>query len=204
MTSDAQLRSAMALTMASFAAVVAALESQHWDQPTPCTGWSVFDVVDHVVAGERFTVMTLNGASVSEASVAQQGIDPEDPDVVGQVNDAAATVLSAFDRPLDRMIEHRIGTVLARRVLGFRIIDQLGHTWDIATAIGRPVVLDPVALAVGLEVVHAERATLERSPNFVTLPHDPSTKPDAQTAFLHAIGRAPSSPGLGSTVVNPH
>lgn len=58
MASDAQLRGAMASTMTGFAALVAALEPQHWYQPTPCTGWSVFDVVDHVVPGERFTAMT--------------------------------------------------------------------------------------------------------------------------------------------------
>ena len=175
--------------MRGFASVVALLESQHWDQPTPCTGWSVFDVVDHVVAGERFTEATLNGASLEDASDAQAGIDPQNPDVVGQVTDAAAAVLAAFDGSLDRIIEHRIGPVSARRVLGFRIIDQLGHTWDVATAIGRPITLDPDALAIGLEVTHAERETLERSPNFATLPDDDGAAGDPQTAFLRAIGR---------------
>jgi len=179
----------MASTMTGFAALVAALEPLHWAQATPCPGWSVFDVVDHVVAGERFTAMTLGGASLAEASDAQVGLCPGTPDVVAQVEEAAATALAAFDGSLDRIIEHRVGPVSARRVLGFRIIDQLGHTWDVATAIGRPVVLSPDALAIGLEVARAERATLERSPNFVTLPEDQSATRDPQTAFLRAIGR---------------
>ncbi len=186
--------------MAGFAALVAALEPQHWDQATPCTGWTVFDVVDHVVAGERFTAMTLSGASLAEASEAQVGIDPQNPDVVAQVEEAAAAVLVAFDGSLDRIIEHRVGPVSARRVLGFRIIDQLGHTWDVATAIGRPVALDPDALAIGLDVTRAERETLERSPNFVTLPDDLGETRDLQATFLHAIGRTPSSPGTAPTV----
>lgn len=191
MANDAQLRDAMASTMAGFAAQVAALEPQHWDRATPCTGWSVFDVVDHVVAGERFTAMTLNGAALAEASRAQVGIDPQNPDVVAQVNEAAATVLVAFGGSLDRIVQHRVGPVSARRVLGFRIIDQLGHTWDVATAIGRPVALDPAALTVGLEVARAERTTLDQSPNFVTLPEDPAAMSDPQTTFLRAIGRTP-------------
>ncbi len=190
MTSDDRLRGAMASTMGGFAALVSVLEPQHWDQPTPCPGWSVFDVVDHVVAGERFTAQTLRGASLAEASEALVGLDPQNPDVLAQVDEAAATVLAAFDGSLDRIIEHRVGPVSARRVLGFRIIDQLGHTWDIATAIGRQVTLDPDALAVGIDVARAERATLEQSPNFATLPPDQGATPDPQTAFLRAIGRA--------------
>lgn len=186
--------------MTGFAALVAALEPQHWDQATPCPGWSVFDVVDHVVTGDRFTAMTLSGASLAEASEAQVSIDPQNPDVVAQVNEAAATVLAAFDGSLDRIIEHRVGPVSARRVLGFRIIDQLGHTWDVATAIGRPVALDPDALAVGVDVARAERATLEQSPNFVTLPADQGAMHDPQTTFLRAIGRTPSTPRTAPTV----
>ncbi len=200
MPTDAELRGAMASTMSGFAALVAALEPQHWDLPTPCTDWSVFDVVDHVVAGERFTAMTLRGASLAEASEAEVGIDSRHLDVVAQVKEAAATVLVAFDGSLDRIIEHRIGPVSARRVLGFRIIDQLGHTWDLATAIGRSIVLDPDALAVGLDVARAERATLEQSSNFVTLPKTAGATRDPQTTFLRAIGRTPSSSGAGPTV----
>ncbi len=189
MASDEQLRGAMASTMTGFAAVVAKLKPEHWDLPTPCTGWSVFDVVDHVVAGERFTAATLSGASLAEASEAQVGIDTQNPDVVGQVKEAAAEVLGAFDGSLDRIIEHRVGPVAARRVLGFRIIDQLGHTWDLATAIGDSVALDPDALAVGVEVARAERITLEQSPNFVTLPKQQGAEHELQATFLHAIGR---------------
>lgn len=179
----------MAASMKGFASVVATLESQHWSQTTPCTGWSVFDVVDHVVAGERFTEMTVNGVSLAEASDTQSGIDPQNPDVLTQVTDAAAAVLAAFDGSLDRIIEHRIGQVSARRVLGFRIIDQLGHTWDIATATGQPVALDAGALAIGLDVARAERETLERSPNFATFPDDEGATGGAQSAFLRMIGR---------------
>lgn len=180
----------MAVTMRSFAAVVADLESPDWDRPSPCDGWSVFDVVDHVVAGDRFTALTLTGSTLAEASEAARGLDIDRPDVVEQVKDAAATALAAFEGPLNRIIEHRVGPTSARRVLGFRIIDQLGHTWDVATAAGSPALLDPDALAVGAEVAMAERETLERSPNFATLPDEPDRAGDPLSTFLRAIGRS--------------
>lgn len=190
MVGDDQLREAMATTMSGFAWVVAELEPQQWVQPTPCTEWSVFDVVDHVVAGERFTASTLRGASLDEASKAQRGVDPQNPDVLAQVEEAAAAAMAAFDGSLDRIVAHRVGPVSARRVLGFRIIDQLGHTWDIATATGRPGALDPDALAVGVELALAERRTLERSPNFATVRDGPGRTGDPLTTFLRAIGRS--------------
>lgn len=189
MASDDQLREAMAAAMKRFAAVVATLEAPHWDLPTPCTEWSVFDVVDHVVAGDRFTTSTLRGASVGDASEKQFGVDPQNPDVVGQIEDAAADALAAFAGSLDRIVEHRIGPVPARRVLGFRIIDQLGHTWDVATATGQPAALDPDALAVGVEVALAERMTLARSPNFAIQPAGPEAAGDPLATFLRGIGR---------------
>ena len=190
MASDEQLRDAMAKTMAGFAAVVAALEPQHWDRPSPCTQWSVFDVIDHVVAGERFTVEVLAGASLAEAVEAQVGLDPQNADAVGQVTDAAAAALAAFDGSLDRIIDHRVGRISARRMLGFRIIDQLGHTWDVATATDQPVALDPDALALGVEIALAELTTLERSPNFATSPDDRVEMGDPLTTFLRTIGRS--------------
>jgi len=189
MISDDQLRDAMARAMTGFAAVVAKIEPAHWDRPSPCAGWSVFDVVDHVVAGERFTAGTLAGASLAEALKAQAGLDLQNADVVGQVSDAASVALSAFDRSLDRLVQHRVGPIPARRVLGFRIIDQLGHTWDVATATGQTVALDPDALAVGVDIARRERTTLDRSPNFATTPDDEVETGDPLTSFLRMIGR---------------
>lgn len=189
MAGDDQLRETMAVAMSGFVHVVAKLEPRHWDQPTPCTDWSVFDVVDHVVAGDRFTTLTLNGSALAAASEAARGLDSQHPNVEEQVEDAAAAARLAFEGSLDRIVEHRVGPVSARRVLGFRIIDQLGHTWDIATATGLPAILDPGALAVGVDVARSERATLEGSPNFATVPGEPDLAGDPLTTFLRAIGR---------------
>lgn len=188
MASDDDLRTAMARTMSGFAKVVATLNPEHWDLPSPCAEWSVFDVVDHVVAGERFTVGVLGGASLTEAVEAQVGLDPK-ADVLEQVTKAAAAALEAFNGSLDRIVDHRVGPISARRMLGFRIIDQLGHTWDVATATGQPVALDPMALAVGVEIALDERPTLERSPNFATSPGDETETGDPLTTFLRTIGR---------------
>ena len=191
MATDDQLRDAMAKAMEGFAAAVGAIEPHHWDRPSPCAEWSVWDVISHVVAGERFTTALLAGASLAAAvQEAKVGLKPEEPDLVGQVVDAAVLALDAFGGSLDRTVEHRVGMITARRMLGFRIIDELGHTWDVATATGQPSNLDPDALTAGVEIALAERKTLEQSPHFATSPEDGQTAPgDPLTMFLQAIGR---------------
>ncbi len=190
MATDDQLRSAMATAMEGFAAVVESVEPHHWERPSPCSEWSVWDVINHVVAGEHFTAAVLGGASLAAAIERQVGLDPQNPDLVSQVVDASAVALTAFEGSLDRTVEHRVGTITARRMLGFRIIDELGHTWDVATATGQSANLDADALAIGTEIALIERTTLERSPNFATSPNDRETAHgDQLTVFLHAIGR---------------
>lgn len=191
MVTDDQLRVAMASAMKGFASAVASIESHQWELPSPCDGWSVSDVVEHVFAGEHFTVAVLGGSPLDEAVAATRvELAADVSDRLGQLTTASAVALAAFDGSLDRTIEHRVGVISARRMLGFRIIDELGHTWDLATAVGEAVVLDPGALAIGLEVAHAERTILEQSPNFATLPDEEVATSDPQIAFLRAIGRA--------------
>lgn len=180
----------MGAAMAGFAATVSEVESHQWGSPTPCPGWSVLDIVDHVVAGDRFTALTLEGLSLEAASERTEGVERDNPDVLAQIRSAADSALEAFEGSLDRIIAHRVGPVSARRVLGFRIIDQLGHTWDVATAAGLSSVLDRGALALGVELARSEQATLDRSPNFAAPPREAAPADDAQTTFLRMIGRA--------------
>lgn len=191
MATDDQLRLAMASAMDGFASVVASIGPEHWDLPTPCDGWSVSDVVEHVFAGEHFTVAVLGGSRLDEAVAATRvELARVVSDRLSQLTTASAAALAAFDGSLDRTIEHRVGVISARRMLGFRIIDELGHTWDVATAIGQPVNLDADALSVGVEVALAERPTLEGSPNFATVRGDQLGEGDALAIFLSTIGRA--------------
>lgn len=189
MSDDDQLREVMGLAMAGFATAVRAVQSDQWDLPSPCVGWSVRDVVDHVVAGERFVVSVMSGAPLAASVEAAVGLNPDDDDVVGQLATAAAAALTAFGEPLDQMVEHPVGLIAARRFLGYRIIDQLGHTWDLAQATNSPIQLDPVAVDLGVEIARAERTTLELSTNFATEPNDDVETGDPVTTLMRLMGR---------------
>jgi len=50
-----------------WAARVAAVKDDQWGDPTPCTEWSVRQLVNHVVGEELWTVPLLRGGTIEEA-----------------------------------------------------------------------------------------------------------------------------------------
>ncbi|MEM7341550.1 MAG: TIGR03086 family metal-binding protein [Actinomycetota bacterium] len=190
MLSDDQMREALDAAMTDFVTAVEAIRPEQWGASSPCEGWTVHDVVDHVVLGDHFCVRVISGASMSEAIEGLVGIDPDQSDVVGVVRGAAADARTAFAGPLDREVDHPVGVIPARRFLGFRILDQLGHAWDLQMAIrSQPVRLDQHAIDVALQVAAAEREMLESSAHFATAPGDGGGVSGSMQQFLTAVGR---------------
>ena len=189
MPSDDELRVAMAGAMAGFADVAGALSEADLDAASMCVGWTIRDVVEHVIGGDRFAAFVLDGGSLPDAIDAVMGVDHLGDDMVASLADASAGARAAFAGPLDRAVEHPVGTIPARRFISFRVLDQLGHTWDVAHALGRDVVLDSEAVRVAIEIVELEREMLDASEHFVTPPATETDDNDPQTTFLRAIGR---------------
>lgn len=193
MASDEQLRGAIAAAMEGFAAAVAAIGPADWAKPSPCDGWSVHDVVDHVIAGDKFAAIVLGGGRLDDAIEAVVGIDHVGDEPAAAARAAAADARTGFDGPLDLEVEHPVGLIPASRFLGFRIMDQLGHTWDIATGIGRPAALDAEAVRVAIEVAAAEREMLDASAHFAMSSDVAVDSGDPRSTFLQMIGRDPGA-----------
>lgn len=182
----------MGHAIAGFVDVVASIRPDQWDAASPCDGWSVFDVVDHVVMGDRFAVRVLGGATLGEAVSGLVGLDTDPQGAPGEVARVGEAALEAFASSLDVVVDHPAGAISGRRFIGFRIIDYLGHTWDVARGIRQPRVLDPAAVEVGIRVALAEEAQLETSDHFETVAGEPPQSQDATDVFLHLIGRSDS------------
>jgi uncharacterized protein (TIGR03086 family) len=114
---------------------VKAVGPEQWALPTPCDEWSVQDLVFHLVAGGRMTVLLLQGASAADSRapfVATPG-----PDLAVDLDAALADELAAFSAPdaFDRVVHHpAAGDVPGASVYQFRTSDYLLHCWDLARA----------------------------------------------------------------------
>jgi|1186.fasta_scaffold318163_2 uncharacterized protein (TIGR03086 family) len=123
--------------------LVAAVRAEQWDEPTPCADWSVRQLVNHLVGGNRLVTRVLSGEPLPppdqlgrRAHVDQLGTDPADA-----FRTTAEAMLAAFGRPgvLERAHTLPVGTLPGPAVVHLRIVETLVHGWDLACAIGRPV-----------------------------------------------------------------
>jgi uncharacterized protein (TIGR03083 family) len=75
---------------AAFAGRLAAVTSDQWDQPSSCDGWTVRDLVGHVLGGNAMAVALLHGASADDAMTYLAGLPVEDDAVAQFAANAAA------------------------------------------------------------------------------------------------------------------
>jgi uncharacterized protein (TIGR03086 family) len=125
------------------------VREDQWALPTPCEGWTVRDLVNHVVAADRMYVPMLAGAPADEVVTALQrdwlGDDP-----VGAFTEAADALLAAFREPgaFERIGHHPAGDLSGIELFGFRVADYTLHGWDLARATGGDEELDPELVAL--------------------------------------------------------
>ena len=117
--------------------LIAAVQDGQWAGPTPCAGWSVRDLVTHVVAGNSLFAAALRGG---QPPAAPQGTVMPDAGLLNAYRDSAAGLLGAFREPgaLDVMVTVPFGTVPGVVALHLRITELLVHGWDLARATGQP------------------------------------------------------------------
>lgn len=128
---------------AEFEKRVRAVGPEHWDVPTPCEGWTVRDLVHHVVGGDRMSLRLLAGDEAADAVQAMVG-DILGDDPVAAYVDASEALDAAFREPgaLERTCHHPIGDIPGDMLRNFRITDRSLHAWDLARAIGADEQLD--------------------------------------------------------------
>jgi uncharacterized protein (TIGR03086 family) len=119
------------------------VQPDQWDLPTPCSDWTVRDLVNHLVRGNTMTVMLLDGASRDEVMEMFRNADPNEDLVAGYAETMVAQN-AAFRGPgaLDRTVHHPMGDIPATLLLQFRTGDATLHAWDLARAIGADEELD--------------------------------------------------------------
>ncbi len=142
---------------------LAAVPATGWENPSVCGDWTVREVADHIVGGNRFAVALLDGASTEEAmAAARTGSFEGDP--VERFDESAAAQLAAFeaDGALDRIVHHPAGDMAGSAFVGFRAGDLLLHGWDIARSTGGDDVL-PDELAEAIHAVYLPTAEMARA-----------------------------------------
>ncbi|GAA1821246.1 TIGR03086 family protein [Planosporangium flavigriseum] len=131
-------------SLAEFIDRVHDVQPEQWPDATPCPGWDVRALVNHVVSQDRWTVELLAGATIAQVGDRFAG-DLLGADPVGTVIEAAKRAEEAVTEPgaLDRIVHLSSGSTPAEEYVRQLLADHLIHSWDLAAAIGADRRLDP-------------------------------------------------------------
>ena len=167
-----------------FTARLSGVAPDGWSASTPCTDWTVRDLVAHVVGTNRRVLATVEGTEPVEvdanADLAAQWLEARGAiaDAVGDEARAATVVSGIFG---EQPFESLVGRLLCS--------DTLIHTWDLARATGQDERLDPQAMAKSMEFLAPIDEAIRRPGGFAAK-IAPAADADDQTKFLNFCGRA--------------
>jgi uncharacterized protein (TIGR03086 family) len=154
-------------TVECWADRVNAVADDQWDRPTPCTAWTVRDLVNHVVGEDLWTKPLVDGRTIAEVGDSLDG-DLLGDDPVRSALDAAkeATTAVALRLPENGTVHLSYGEEQIAEYVHQLAADHLVHAWDLAVATGGETRLDP-ALVHEVAAWYAEREDLYRGAGIV-------------------------------------
>ncbi|GAA1025156.1 TIGR03086 family metal-binding protein [Amycolatopsis albidoflavus] len=122
-----------------FDAAVHAAGSGDWARATPCTDWSVRDLVNHLAVEQLWVPHLLAGATLDEVGTRYDGdVLGDDPLSVWEKASAAAREAWLSPGALRRTVHVSFGLVPAEEYGWQMTLDLAVHGWDLAAALGRP------------------------------------------------------------------
>jgi len=134
--------------------VIAGVTPDQFGAATPCDGWSVHDLLNHVVGGNKFFLARATGTPGPSREEDFIGDDP-----LGAFRASVAELADAFDQDgfLARTVSTPFGEGPGAVLVTMRINEYLLHSWDLAVATGQHRDFDP-------EVVAAAEKTMRGRP----------------------------------------
>ncbi|MFB6875048.1 TIGR03086 family metal-binding protein [Streptomyces sp. NPDC056323] len=169
---------------------VHAVRGDQWSAPTPCTEWTVRDLVAHLTAEQLWvSLLVTERRTVAEVGDAFDG-DVLGDDPVAAWDRAAAGARRAFEAPgaLEGTVNLSYGDSAADAYCAQMVADAVVHAWDLSRAIGADErlparLVDFADREVGPYVKDLSQSGLFAAPV--------KTAPDAdpQTRLLALLGR---------------
>lgn len=150
------------------------------DLATPCDGWDVRTLMNHMLQTQRYFVGSARGEEVAPPAGEPPQLLSDDP--AADFERARTEMLAVFGE--DGVVE-RTGPAL-----GIAFSDQLLHGWDLATAIGQSAVMPDDLAEAAYAMVHGSLTEEQREGVFAAeLPVPPGAS--AQQKLLAYTGRDP-------------
>jgi len=134
-------------TVSAFVERVTAVGDGQWSAPTPCEGWSVHDLVNHVVGEDLWTEPLLRGRTIEDVGDAFDGdlLGARPAEAARAAGDSATTGV-AERLPQGGTVHLSYGEEKVEEYVWQLTTDHLVHAWDLAVAVGGDTRFDPAVV----------------------------------------------------------
>jgi len=169
---------------AGFDRRVRGIDTNAWTRPSPCTEWTVRDVVAHVVAVHRHVVAGLDASTPPPPAT--------DADLVAAWTAATAEAGAALADPerASAPVTGRFAAMPLEEMIGRLLCsDTLVHSWDVARATGQDETLDPAGVSYAFAMLLPNDEAIRGAGSFGPK-LEPRPDADEQTRFLCFLGRS--------------
>lgn len=166
---------------------VHAVGAEQWAGPTPCAGWTVRDLANHVTYESLWTVPLMGGATIEEIGDRFDG-DVLGADPIGSALTAARAAVAsvAAELPKGGTVFLSFGETPKEEYAMQLAADHLIHGWDLAAATGGDTRMDP-QLVQAIGEWFADREELYRAGGVIGPRRDLTG--DLQDDLLARFGR---------------
>ncbi|MFG2138048.1 TIGR03086 family metal-binding protein [Streptomyces sp. NPDC048650] len=178
--------------LALFGARVHDVGDDQWDAPTPCTRWSVRDLVNHLTAEQLWVPrLVRDGATIAQVGKDLDG-DRLGTDPASVWDRAAVAAVAVFGEPgaLGRTVHLSYGSSPADAYCAQMMADAVVHAWDLSRAIGADERLPGHLATAALREVEPYAPGLVASGLFAPAIEPPADADDL-TRLLCLLGRRP-------------
>ena len=173
-----------------FGELVHLVRDEQWTAPTPCTGWDVRALVNHVTVENLWVPPLVDGKTIAEVG------DAFDGDVLGDDpprtwDRALADAQTSFSSPgaMERTVHLSSGETPCEGYAFEMTADHTIHAWDLARAISADERLDPELVAFVADRLLPQIQAWREGGAFAD-PVPVADDADAQTRLLAETGRA--------------
>ena len=144
-----------------FLEVLRNVRPEQMSLPTPDDEWDVRALINHVVLGNIWAAENVKTGSAPRPS--GDIIGERDP--VEAYATSADAMMAAFDEPgaFDRMVTMPFGEMPAAGLAGFRFVDLVVDTWDLAKATGQETDLAPDLCEAALAMSRQRMTGMDRA-----------------------------------------
>jgi uncharacterized protein (TIGR03086 family) len=143
--------------------VVTAVQPDQLESPTPCSEWTVRDLLHHMVGGLQNFRRVVEGEPITSFDV-----EVADADLAASYRDDASDLMAAWrvEGALDRRLTMFGGEVPASMPLHLQITETALHSWDLARSTEHPGSLDPEVAERALAFTTANMGPQTRGRSF--------------------------------------